>query len=115
VAFSEFEKKRYARIVDAYVQKRRPPPHLRKELDIAFRISGQSIELFEVRPMWRNPTETVEHPIIKATYVKRRALWKIFWHRADLKWHLYEPEPQVPRLEDVLDVAERDQYGCFYG
>ena len=27
------------------------PVHLRKELDIVFRITGQSIEIFEVRPL----------------------------------------------------------------
>ena len=115
MAFSEFEKKRCSRIVDAYVQRTRPPPHIRKELDIGFRITGQSVELFEMRPMWQNPAEIMEHPIIKATYVKRRSLWKIYWQRADLKWHLYEPDPEVSRIEGVLAVAERDEYGCFYG
>ena len=115
MAFSEFEQKRFHRIVEAYVESRRPPPHLRNELDIAFRFTGQSFEIFEIRPMWRSPDETVEQPIIKATYIKRRNIWAIYWQRADLKWHRYEPEPEAQSIEDALDVAERDEYGCFYG
>ena len=115
MAFSEFELKRYGKIVDAYVQSRRPPPNIRKELDFSFRFKNQSFEIFEVRPMWRSPGETVEHPVIKATYVKKRDIWRVYWQRADMKWHLYEPQPEVKRIEDVLEVAERDEYGCFYG
>ena len=115
VAFSEIERRRFEKIVDAYVQRRRPPPHIRKELDISFRIRGQSVELFEVRPAWQRPGETIEHPIIKATYVKRSNLWKVYWRRADLKWHRYNPEPEASSIEQVLAIAERDEYGCFYG
>lgn len=85
MAFSEIERKRYEKIVDAYVQRRRPPPHIRKELDIAFRINGQSVELFEVRPLWQSPDEMIEHPIIEATYVKRTESWKVYWRRAALE------------------------------
>jgi len=116
MAFSEIELKRCEKIVDAYVQLRRPPPHIRKELDISFRIKGQSVELFEVRPTWRGkPGEITEHGIFKTTYVKRSDSWKIYWLRADLKWHGYEPDPEVATLEDALAVCERDQYACFYG
>lgn len=115
MAFSEFERKRYEKIVDAYVQRRRPPPRLRKELDISFRIRGQSIELFEIRPAWREPGKQIENPIIKATYVKRDDCWKVYWQRADLKWHRYDPAPAVKTIQEVLDLAERDEYGCFYG
>ena len=115
MALSEFEQRRYEKIVHEYVQTRRPPPHLRDQLDIDFRIIGQSVEIFEKRPAWKSPQETIEHPIIKATYVRRHDIWRVYWHRADLRWHRYEPEPEANRIEDVLDIAERDEYGCFYG
>jgi hypothetical protein len=115
VAFSDFERKRYEKIVDAYVQRRGPPPHIRKQVDLAFRIQGQSVELFEIRPVWRSPDWLMEHPIIKATYVKNRGYWKVYWCRADLKWHRYIPEPEAATIEDVLDIAERDEHSCFFG
>jgi len=115
MAFSEVERKRYEKIVEAYVERTRSPPHIRKDLDIAFRIYDQSIELFEVRQDWQNPEQTIEHPIIKATYMRRSGLWKVYWQRADMKWHRYEPEPEAETIEKVLDIVERDEYSCFYG
>ena len=115
VAFSELEKRRIEKVVDAYVQKRRPPPNIRPELDIGFRVKGQSVELFEIRPVWRRPNEIMEHPVAKATFVKTQAVWKIFWMRADLKWHSYPPVPAVGTVEKFLENVEADPHGCFWG
>ena len=116
MALSEFEKKRYEQIVKRYVDGRRPPPHIRPELDIGYRLKGQSVELFEIRPAWRGePGEKIEHAIAKTTYVKTRGIWKVFWQRADLKWHRYEPNAEVQSLEDFLAIVERDEWGCFHG
>ena len=98
-----------------YVKDRRPPPHIRNELDLAFRINGQSVEIFEIRPSWREPGVKIESPIAKMTYVKTKKVRKIYWQRADMKWHLYEPDPEVKKIEDFPAVVERDEYGCFYG
>jgi len=116
MSISEFEIKRCEHLVQRYLDGRRPPPHIRPELDFGFRISGQSVELFEIRPVWRGePGERMERPFAKATYVKSTSRWKIYWQRADLKWHRYDPNPEAKQLEDFLDVVERDEYCCFYG
>ena len=116
MAFSEFEKKRFEQITSRYIEGRRPPPHIRSELDLGFRVTGQSIEIFEIRPVWRgDPKETIEIRVAKATYVKTQKAWKIYWQRADLKWHRYDPGLSVPSLEEVLAIINQDEYGCFYG
>ena len=115
MALSEFEQKRCERIVGAYVQKRRPPVHIRPELDIGFRISGQSVEIFELRPKWKEPKEKLEHSVAKATFVKTRGAWRVYWQRADLKWHSYEPAPLVDSLEEFLRIVEEDKHACFWG
>lgn len=115
MALSEFETKRIEKEVRAFVEKRRPPPHIRPELDLGFRVKGQSVEIFEVRPRWRHPEEKLEHSVAKATYVKAQRIWKVYWQRADLKWYAYEPNPQVETLEEFLAVVDRDEYACFFG
>jgi len=115
MAFSEFETKRIHKIIERYVEKNRPPENLREEVDLSFRITGQSVEIFEIRPLWNDPKENIEEPIAKATYVKSRNLWKVFWQRADLKWHRYEPEPEVDSIEDFIEIVENDNYDCFFG
>ncbi len=47
--------------------------------------------------------------------MKRHNVWRIYWQRADLKWHRYDPTPEADSIEEVLAIAERDEYGCFYG
>ena len=69
----------------------------------------------EIRAMWNNPNEKIEESVAKARYVKSSDIWKIYWQRADLKWHSYEPDPEVKTLEEFLKVVERDEYCCFYG
>jgi len=45
MAVSEFETKRIEKIMEGYLERTRPPVHIRNELDIAYRIDNQSIEL----------------------------------------------------------------------
>jgi len=115
MAFSEFELKKYEKAVKEFIEKKRPPIHLRKKLDLGYRIEGQSVELFEVRPRWDNPNETIQSSVAKAIYVKTQGVWKIYWQRADLKWHGYEPHPEASSIEEFLKVVESDEYACFFG
>lgn len=115
MALSEFEIKRLEKIVGQYIEKKRPPADIRDEVDLAFKIEGQSVIIFEIRPAWNNPKEKMELPVAKATYVKSQNVWKIYWHRADMKWHGYDPEPEVDTIEDFLKVVEEDKYACFFG
>lgn len=115
MAFTELERKRAEKAVDRYIEKKRPPVEIRHEVDLSYRIDGQSIVLFEIRPLWNDPSEQIEEPVAKCTYVKRQQVWKVYWQRADLKWHRYQPDPVVASVDEFLDLVERDEYGCFYG
>lgn len=115
MALNDIERKRIEKMVETFVQKRRPAPHIRPELDIGFRVAGQSVEIFEIRPRWTEPDVKMEHPVAKATFVRSRAHWKIFWMRRDLKWHGYEPLPAVDSIEKFLAAVDEDRYACFWG
>jgi DUF3024 family protein len=115
VSFDELARKRIESAVAAYVQKRRPPVDIRPQLDLGFRVAGHSVEIFEIRPAFQRPTEMLEEPVAKATFVKSREVWKVFWQRADLKWHSYAPVPTVGSVEKFLELVDADPYGCFWG
>ncbi len=115
MTLSEVEIKKCEKEIDAFMRVRRPPAYIRNELDLGYRINGQSVEIYEVRPQWRNPSQKMEIPVAKATYVKTQRCWKIFWQRADLKWHGYEPMPEVKSLTDFLTIVAEDKYACFFG
>lgn len=115
MALSELELKRCEKVLAAFMDRRRPPPGIRRKLDLGYRINGQSVELFEVRPDWQDQTKTMETPVARATFVRTQNCWKVFWMRRDSKWHGYEPNPEVQALEAFLHVVDRDEYGCFFG
>jgi hypothetical protein len=116
MALTEIELARVHKAMDAFMQQRRPPPHIRTKLDLGFRVTGQSVEIFELRPRWRGlPVERQESPVAKATYVRARAVWRVFWQRRDLKWHSYEPKPEVRSVEEFASVVAEDANACFFG
>lgn len=47
---SEFEITRIEKHVGSFVDKRRPEPAIREQYDLAFRITSQSLEIYETRP-----------------------------------------------------------------
>jgi hypothetical protein len=116
MALSELEMARIRKSVGTYIEQRRPAPHIRPKLDLGFRIQGQSVVIFEVRPVWRGARgKKMEHGVAKATYVRTRDVWRVFWQRADLKWHGYEPAPEVVSIDDFLFLVRQDAFACFWG
>jgi hypothetical protein len=115
MALNVIERKRVENAAAAFVQKRRPAPHVRPKLDYGFRVSGQSVELFEIRPRWDRPKEKRESSFAKATFVRTKGVWRVYWMRSDLKWHSYEPAPEVSAIDDFLAVVQKDEYACFFG
>ena len=116
MAFSEIETARVKKAIDAFMHERRPPAHIRPQLDLGTRINGQSVELFEIRPKWRGKSgETMESPVAKTTFVRTRGVWRVFWMRRDLKWHGYEPMPQVKSIDAFFKLVSEDSYCCFFG
>ena len=80
-----------------------------------YRFDGTSVELFEIRPRWNKPAEKIEEAKAKARYVGSRDEWLVYWQRADLKWHKYDPKPAVPTIEAFLALVDADAHACFFG
>lgn len=107
-----------AEVIEAlenYINEIRPPENVRSKLDIAYKIDNQSVIIYEIRPLYNNPEIKIEENIAKATWVKAKGYWKIFWERADLKWHSYAPHPIAKTIREFVEVVAEDKYGCFWG
>lgn len=114
--FTESELNRIDRAASVFMAKHRPPPEIRNELDLDWRIAGQSIEVFEVRPRFRGaPGEILQEPVAKATFVRTRGIWRVFWMMSDMKWHGYQPMPEVMFVEEFFRLVAEDEYACFFG
>lgn len=114
MAFDEFTRRRLEKIVSSFIEAHRPDAHMRKKLDLGFRIDGQSIEIFDIRPSWKHPEKLMELPVAKTTYVKSQKVWKIYWIRQDLKWHRYDRLPEVRTIEAFLNELSLDPSACFW-
>jgi len=102
-------------IMENYISEVRPEPEIRNQLDLNYEINEQSVTLNEIRPAWNNPKEILTIGYAKATYIKNKNVWKVFWKRADNKWHSYKPKHTVKTLKDFLNLVDQDEYGCFMG
>lgn len=115
MVFNDIERKQCEVAVTRFIEARRPPLHLRDQVDLSFRLRGQSVEIFEVRPAYRDPSTRIEHAVAKATYVRSANNWRIYWQRADLKWHRYGPCPEARSVDRFLEIVGADPHGCFFG
>lgn len=109
---SEFENRRTKKLLDDFVEKRRPPPQLRDRVDVAWRREGAHVELFEIH---REPQGMTERPLARASWIKTHRHWRVYWMRASGKWERYPPASEVDRLEEFLAVVDADASGCFWG
>lgn len=115
MALSKLQIREVEAALKVFMSKRRPSASIRHELDLGYRIEGQNVFLFEIRPKWNFPQEKLEMPFAKATFVRTKNHWKIFWMRADRKWHSYPPVPTVKKLDRFLELVDEDSHGCFWG
>lgn len=116
MAFTDLEIAEHLKVLeDSFWSRRRPPLHLRDQVREGQRFTDQSIELFIVRPAFNRPGEHIEEPIAKVQFVRSQGVWRIFWKRADGKWHGYRPCLQADSLAEALRVIDEDANGCFFG
>ena len=101
--------------LENFIDEIRPPEEMRDQFDISYKIDDQSVIIYEVREHWDNKKEKIESPIAKTTYVIKHKHWKVFWLRADLKWHTYEPKPIVNSIQEFVQLVEEDDKHCFWG
>jgi len=114
MALDALETTEVIEVMENFINEKRPPKELRKKLDLSYRIEKQSIYIYEIRPMWDNPSQVHNYEMAKATYVKNKDIWKVFWLRGNLKWSPYNP-PTVKTLKEFVDLVIEDKYCCFWG
>jgi len=114
LAFNELELKRIKKTVGDFCR-RHTRPELVHELRLGYEIAGQSVVVFEERPDWWDAAQRMRNPLAKFRYVRTSGSWNLYWHRADLKWHRYQPAAPTSDLAALVEIVERDECGAFFG
>ncbi|MGR8978853.1 MAG: DUF3024 domain-containing protein [Gammaproteobacteria bacterium] len=94
---------------------KRTPEHLKDELRIEYEIEKQNVIIYEIRPVWNNPSEFIKLPLAKLSYISSQKVWKLYWKRASGKWNKYEPKEFDKDLGRLVQEIDKDTYGCFFG
>jgi len=113
MAFSSDEEVEIKKVLDPYIASVRPKPEIRDEVDLFYKIYDQSVEIYEVRKIYDG--RVIDEPIAKTTFNRTSNKWKVFWQRADSKWHGYEPKKEIANLKDFVKIVDEDKHSCFWG
>ena len=114
MSFNEFELK-YIETVIGKLCKRRSPGHLRDQLRFVFVVKEHDVTVYEERPRLNNPREWTTSGIAKFKYSRKQNVWKLYWMRQNLMWHLYGPLPESIRIDRLVAEVDKDPYGAFFG
>ena len=114
MAFSEIELK-YIENTVGRMCKQRSPVHLSDQLRTVYVVKGHGVTVYEERPHWKNPQKWISSGIAKFKYTRKQDVWKLYWMRQDLKWHLYEPFPESRTIGRLVAEVDKDPHGAFFG
>lgn len=99
-----------------YIESIRPDDvEIRKQLDCGYSYDGKVAILYEIRPVWNDPSKIQHLEFAKIRFYKSRNEWNLCWMRASGKWELYTPFPKSSHLGKLLEVIKEDEYSCFFG
>jgi heme A synthase len=114
MALDELELKRIDRTVGSLCRKLSPPEHAEK-LRTVYEVQGHTVTMYEDRPPWDGVGEWTHRGLARFRYVRSSGLWSLYWMRADLRWHRYDPAPSTADLASLVAVVADDEYGAFLG
>jgi len=114
MTFSELELKRIEQAVGEFCR-RRSPAYLKDKLRLEYSVKGHDVVIVERRPRWDNPKEWIESPVVKLKFIRSANKWRLYWQRADLKWHEYPGLSSSDRIGDLVREVDADPLACFFG
>ena len=114
MAFDELELKRIKQGVGLFCRKR-TPAHLKDKLRLEDAVKGHDVVIVERRPQWDNESEWTETPVAKLKFIRSANKWRLYWMRADMKWHEYPGLSSRYRLDELVQEVDADLMACFLG
>ena len=74
MAFTDSERATNLAALKWFLQRRRPTEDIRPKLDIGYALVGQTVDLFEIRPDWQDPSTTRHTPVARIRYIRSKAV-----------------------------------------
>lgn len=109
--FNDTELIQINQCMDVFMEKLRPPEHLRDEHDLMYEIVGQAVFVNEIRNVMGR---TVETEIAKVVFDRTQNGWKLFFMGKSGQWEGLFTD-LIPTFSDAIKVVEDDEAGIFFG
>lgn len=114
IAFREVDLKQIEQTIGVFCGKR-SPRHLKEKLRLMYAVKGHEVVIVERRPRWDNQTEWTETPVANLKFIRSARKWRLYWMRADMKWHEYPWLSSSHHLDDLVQEIDADPLACFFG
>ncbi|VEB72398.1 Protein of uncharacterised function (DUF3024) [Providencia rustigianii] len=111
MALNDIEVAQIKRCMNFFMEKRRPAPFIRDEIDLIYEIQDQSVIIKEIRHVMGR---TIESPIAKITFNRTRNGWKLFAMNQKGEWEKLFND-LIPTFSDAIRVVEDEDLDCFFG
>jgi hypothetical protein len=76
---------------------------------------GDTVTLFEWRPLFDQPDKAVDMKVAQFRYDAASGKWSLFCADRNGKWHSYVDLPASKRFTDLLEEVDEDPTGIFWG
>lgn len=98
MALNDIEVANIKRCINFLMEKRRPAPFIRDEIDLQYRIDDNSVVIFEVRNVMGR---VIESSIAKITLNRTQNNWKLLCMNQSGKWVAANKKP-IPTFSDAI-------------
>jgi hypothetical protein len=114
MALPETERFRVEKLLLAYCEKR-IPAHVRDQIKLTFRITGNKALLLESRPLYSDPNEWIEMKVSQFEYNPETNRWTLYCFDRNSKRRDYKPNFKEKIFEKLLAEVDADPTGIFWG
>jgi len=110
MSLPETEQHRVKKLLSAFIDKR-VPPHVRDQVKLICKVTGNRVTLSECRPYYNDPSTWSEMPIAQFEYDVAAKAWSLYAYDRNDKRKRYSKGP----LEQLIQEVDKDPTGIFWG
>jgi len=114
MALSQLMKKQVEKTLETYCEAR-IPKHVRHKVRLEFSFHGKTVSLYEVRPVWNDPSRFTEGPVAQFRFDPDDKVWTLYCCDRNSKWHLYQGRRPSKTFDPLLKEVDKDPSGIFWG
>jgi len=93
----------------------RVPARARDEVDLSYRFRGNSVTIYEDRPVFFTRTEWTKMAIAQFRYDSEQRTWTLYYADRNSRWHQYFDVEPSEDFEQLLQEVHEDPTGIFWG